>query len=159
MKPCLTSLKKNFKVISKTLKNVNYKFLHAIDYIIIDSYPVTKKIIDDFEGISPKILKELCPNVKIIVYFGDVNYDLIKKVGLECYPENNKSIGKMYWTADLLGSKPIIELNALGIKVGELLSKNRLSGMTSRQAELNALNSDFCLDFSKAQRKSFMKDF
>jgi len=150
---------KKFKVISKNLKDIEHDFLQNIDYIIIDSYPITKKIIDDNEGISPKILKKFCPNVKIIVYFGDVNYDLIEKIGLECYPRKNTSIGKMYWTADLLGSRPIIELNTLGIKVGEILSKNRLQGMTPREAELNAINSTFCLDFSEKQKEFFRNLF
>jgi len=149
---------KDFKLVYKNFNEIDNNFLQTLDYIIIDSYPNTKKIIDDTEGISPETLKALCPDVKIIVYFGNVNYDLIIKNGLYCYPSKNTSFGKMNWTTDLLGPSPIIELNTLGLKVGEILSKNRLQGMTSRESELNAIKSTYCLDFSEDQRIFFMKD-
>ena len=123
--------------------------------IIINSAPSKKKIIGGENGISLSFLKKMNPHVKILVYFGNVDYSGIKKVGLECHPKNNPGLGHMPWTLDNLGPNPTIKLNTLGLKVGELLAKYRLEGFDVKTAEKKALESAFCLDFTSKQKKYF----
>lgn len=135
---------KNSEVIS---------FLKKCDLIIINSAPLRKKIIGGKCGLSILLLKKINPDVKILVYFGNVDYKGIKKAGLACLPIKSSGLGHMPWTLDFLGPKPTIELNALGLKVGELLAKNRLSGFDVEEAQQKALTSPFCLDFTVGQKK------
>jgi hypothetical protein len=129
-------------------------YLKECDLIIIDSVPIKEEIIGG-KGLQISKLKEISPLVKIIVYFGSVDYLGLKKAGLECYPKENPGEEHMGWTADLLGSKIIIESNTLGLKIGEILARLRLKGMSPREAELEAVKNPLCLDFSEQQRKKY----
>jgi len=137
----------------KSLKAI--EFLKKCDLIVINSAPLKKKVIGGKSGLSVSLLKKLNPDVKILVYFGNVDFVGIKKAGLVCYPKKNPSIGHMPWTLDFLGPRPTLELNALGLKVGELLAKYRLSGSDVTKAEKKALKSPFCLGFTEKQKKTF----
>jgi len=106
-------------------------------------------IIGGSQGLNIDKLKKLCPEVIVVVYFGHVDYENLKKNGITCYPKLNPGFGRMPWTADLLGPRQIIELNSLGLKVGELLAKYRKSGFGPREAEKKALEHTFCLDFEQ----------
>src|SRR3989304_3350389 len=146
---------KGIKVISSRLSDSSVEpFLKECDFIIIDSIPIKNKIIGG-DGLKISKLKEISPKLKIIVYFGSVDYLELKKSGFECYPEQNPGDQHMGWTADLLGSKIIIESNTLGLKVGEILSRLRLKGLSSRATELEAVKSPLCLDFSEDQGKKY----
>jgi len=130
-------------------------FLKSCNVILIDSYPLNRMVIGGTKGLCISKLKKLNPKVKVVVYFGKVDNKTLIKSGITCYPEKDPGLGRMNWTADILGSKVIIELNALGLKVGELLAFYRKSGLKQREAELIALEHPFCADFSKEQRKNF----
>lgn len=146
------------KVIGQDLTDIEVEpFLRQCHIIIIDSFPIKKTILGGSKGFNVSKLKKMCPDVKIFVYFGKVNYVGIKKCGIDYYPEDPPRSGHMGWTADILGPAPTIESNALGLKVGELLAFNRLSGLGPREAELKALQSPFCLDFSDEQRLKHSK--
>ena len=129
------------------------EFLKKCDLIVINSAPLKKMVIGGNNGLSASLLKKLNPNVKILVYFGNVDYARIKTAGLVCYPKKNPGIGHMPWTLDFLGPRPTIELHALGLKVGELLAKYRLSGFDVAEAEKKAIKSPFCLGFTAKQKK------
>ena len=147
--------KKGVDVISSDLNDPLVEpFLKKCDIIIIDSIPIKSKVIGG-TGLKISKLKEISPKVKIIVYFGSVDYLELKNNGIECYPEQNPGDEHMGWTADLLGSKIIIELNTLGLKVGEILARFRSEGLSARDAEIEALKSPLCLDFSEEQRKKY----
>lgn len=147
--------KKGVNVISSNLNDPSVEpFLKKCDIIIIDSIPIKDKIIGG-AGLKISKLKEISPKVKIIVYFGSVDYLELKNNGIECYPEQNPGDQHMGWTADLLGPKIIIESNTLGLKVGEILARLRLEGLSARDTEMEALKSQLCLDFSEEQRKKY----
>lgn len=130
-------------------------FLKKCDLVIINSAPLKKKIIGGKHGLSISFLKKINPDIRILIYFGNVDYQGIKKAKLVCIPIKNPGLGHMPWTLDFLGPNPTIELNALGLKVGELLAKNRLSGLEIEEAKQKALTSPFCLDFTAKQKKHF----
>ena len=143
----------NVPIIHDLKSSAAISFIKNCDLIIINSAPLKKKIFGGKNGLSVSFLKKTNPDVKILVYFGNVDYEKIKKSGLICSPMKNPGLGHMPWTLDFLGPKPTIELNALGLKVGELLAKNRLSGFNVDEAEKKALKSPFCLNFTMAQKK------
>jgi len=142
----------NVNVISDNLNDENVeKFLKSCDIIIINSEPSSKQIIGD-EGISASKLYNICPDVNIFIYFGKVDYEQLRKSNLEFFPKHDPGTGYMSWNTDFLGPKSVIELNVLGLKVGEILARNRLRGMSVREAELASLNTKYCLDFTNEQR-------
>lgn len=130
-------------------------YLENSDLIIINSIPIKEKIIGG-NGISTEKLKQLCPNVSIFVYFGNIDYKKIISSGLKCFPSTSRGDGYMGWTIDVLGPKPTIELNSLGLKVGEILAKNR-PGKTKLETENISLKEQFCLDFSEQQKNQYYK--
>lgn len=142
-------------VIGKRLEDDSVvSHLKDCDAIIINSIPLKREIIGD-NGLIPLKLKELSPNVSIFVYYGRVNYEQIKFAGLSCFPLKVPRDGYMGWTVDILGPQPTIELNTLGLKVGEILAKNRLAGKTKFETEKDSLKEPFCLDFSNEQKNLY----
>lgn len=142
-------------VIGSNLKEKQIEpYLKKSDLIIINSVPQITQIIGD-EGLSVSTLQQLCPNITVIVYFGNVDFEKIVNAKIRCYPQQNPGIGYMNWTLDNLGPKPTIELNSLGLKVGEILASNRLKGMNPIESEENALKSNVCLGFSEHQKKIY----
>ena len=155
-KTMTNTLRKRFKVIGQDLNDLIVEpFLKSCNVILIDSYPLNRMVIGGTEGLCISKLKKLNPKVKVVVYFGKVDNTALIKSDIACYPEKDPGLGRMNWTADILGPKIIIELNALGLKVGELLAFYRKFGLKQREAELKALEHPFCADFSKEQRKNF----
>lgn len=148
---------KNYgKIIGSDLKNKSViPFLKNCDLIIINSEPLKKKIIGGKTGLSISILKKLCPKVKILVYFGNVDYHQLTMAKIECYPSQSPGIGYMSWTLDFLGPQPTLQLNALGLKVGELLAKHRLAGISQKESIKSSLENTVCLDFTKKQKTKF----
>jgi len=129
-------------------------YLKKCDLIIINSAPQITKVIGN-EGLSVSTLQQLCPNVTVIVYFGNIDFEKLVNAKIRCYPYQNSGIGYMNWTLDNLGPRPTIELNSLGLKVGEILASNRLKGINIQKSEENALKSKFCLGFSEQQKKIY----
>ena len=46
-----------------------------------------------------------------------------------------------------LGPKPVVELYAAGLKVGETMSRGRLSGLTPEKAAESAMKHSLAMDF------------
>jgi len=61
----------------------------------------------------------------------------------------------MGWTLADLGPKPLIALHSGGLKVGELLAKARLKGLSCTEAEREALKGHVCQCFSLTQYKKY----
>jgi len=70
--------------------------------------------------------KDLNPLVQLIHICGNVDMDSIKEYGLQIYPNPVMSFGYMTASADYLDAKATIELNIAGLKVGEIMARNRL---------------------------------
>jgi hypothetical protein len=58
----------------------------------------------------------------------------------------------MGWSLSELGPRPVIDLHAAGLKVGETLARARLSGLAPGDATAAALRNPLCQDFSPEQK-------
>lgn len=159
---CISSTMKNdFKTYGVDVKgsNLNEKkiepWLRDSDIIIIDSYPIQQSVLGGAHALSPKRLKILSPQVKVFIYFGKINYPEVKKFEIDYYPKRVIPYGHMGWTADILGPKISIELGSLGLKVGEIMARYRLSGCDVTTTIKKSLKHDICLDFSKEQKQKY----
>ena len=71
---------------------------------------------------------------------------------LRCAPAVFAAPGSMSVTTDYVGPKPLIDLHAAGLRVGELLTRARQRGLDARAAELAVLEAcPFAQDFPEAR--------
>jgi hypothetical protein len=70
----------------------------------------------------------------VIHICGNVDTEALARVGTTKHPARQVTPGFMTVTTDYCGPRPVIDLHAGGLKVGELLARARKAGMTRRQA-------------------------
>jgi len=104
--------------------------LSEYDALIIAELYHNVDILSGCGFIPTGLLKETNPLVQIIYVCGSVSRDDILREELELYPPNTRPFGHITASADYLGWKPVLELNTAGLKVGEVMAKCRLGGMS-----------------------------
>jgi hypothetical protein len=102
------------------------KELSEFDAVVIDEHYHNVEIIGKNGIIKTEELSEKKPLIQVIHICGNVDVNDIKKHGLKIYPEPVVPFGYMSASADYLGPKATIELNIAGLKVGEIMARNRL---------------------------------
>ena len=108
----------------------------------------SKQLLLGNEGqLSVKELLKLNPCVSIVHIAGGVEEDAIKKARIPYRPPNLAPAGYMSLTTAYLGPKPVIDLHTAGLKVGELLARGRLRGLSRDEAEKEALKNPLCQNF------------
>jgi hypothetical protein len=83
-------------------------------------------------------LAALNPALTILHICGDVDQSTLQAAGLVCHPEKVAPAGYMSVTTAYLGPKPLVDLHAAGLKVGEVLWRARMQGLHGRDAERRA---------------------
>jgi hypothetical protein len=68
----------------------------------------------------------------IVHLCGKVDYEFAEKRGMAVYPKQSGYANRMTRTLAYLGPKPVIDLHTAGLKVGELLYKNKKSKLVQR---------------------------
>jgi len=121
-----------FKMRANNLRIVSIEKFHTIDFgeldfIFLSDY---KNSIDIF---TEEILQELSlKDISIVHLCGFLELNKIKEYGIKVYPQINGYQERMTRTLDYLGSKPLIDLHAAGLKVGELMFKKVESDLIQR---------------------------
>jgi len=119
-------------------KNVNLEDLpfSRLDAIIVADYCREEDIIGKENSVINIVhLAHRHPEVKIIQFAGKIDTAELKKHKLEYYPEYEVGAYKMGQTFSYLGPKPVIDLHAAGLKVGEGLLKIRHSNTISEEEQ------------------------
>lgn len=114
--------------------------LDKYDAIIIAELCYNVDILSTDGFISTKLLKKQNPLVQIIHTYGSVNNANILEEGLCIYPPEPRNFPYGTVCADYLGDKPVLDLITAGLKVGEVMARCRLNGMTVKEAEKYTLN-------------------
>jgi hypothetical protein len=99
--------------------------LNAFDIVFVADYTYKEVIIG--KNIEHKL--EQLKNCAVVHLCGMVDYDLLKKNAVFCYPTENGRSFRMTRTLAHLGLKPVIDLHAAGLKVGECLFKKTSSDL------------------------------
>jgi len=147
-------------IIGSNLKDSQVEpYLKNCDLIIINSAPLNNEIIGGKNGIKPSKLKNLSPNVIILVYFGLIDFHEVKKAGIHYIPNTPPINAHMSWTLDILGPTPVIELNTIGLKAVEKLAKSRKSGLDYETSLRKGLEGPYSADFSQKQKKFYNVEF
>lgn len=118
------------------------KYLNEIDALIIADYGEESVLVGSGSAqMSAEDLRRLSDKVTIIQFAGDVDIDELDRFQLPYYPAKRVGKHRMGMTLAHLGPKPVIELHAAGLKVGEALARARLSGKNREESERAALES------------------
>lgn len=79
-------------------------------------------------------IKTINPYLSIGVIAGNIDIDGLKASTIKFLPENIFPFGYMSYQAYHLGPRPVLELYAAGLKVGERMARARLAGKTISEA-------------------------
>ncbi len=98
-------------------------------------------------------LKEINRDVKLFHICGGIEIEELKKNGIVTFPLDIAPSRSMSVRTDYVGPKPLVDLHTAGLKVGEELSRARLSGLDYDASISKTLNNQIAQDFSKGQRE------
>jgi len=98
----------------------------------------------DFEEI-----KMINPNIHIGVMCGNIEVDGLLASGLSFLPKLIAPHGFVSFQPSELGPRPVLTLFAAGLKVGERMSRARLSGQTLEQAANTAIKESPAMHFTE----------
>jgi hypothetical protein len=85
--------------------------------------------------------------VRLVHVCGVVDDDALAAAGIQKIPPRRVSAGYMTLTTDYVGPRPVIDLHAAGLKVGEIVVRSFRRGSTYPDAVAAALKSGLALDF------------
>ena len=104
----------------------NIQNYEKIDAVIIAEYTNPDTIISDTGIIKTDDIKKFLPGALIINFSGNIDTLALNRQGILCYPKENTGNFKMAETFSYLGIEPVLELMGAGLKVGEVMHRNRL---------------------------------
>jgi len=100
----------------------------AADALIVADYARQDMIIGPGGDVTAAELVAVCPGVAVIQFVGQVDVPSLAAAGMHVYPGSELGPRRMALTLAGLGPRPVIELHAAGLKVGELTARARLVG-------------------------------
>lgn len=103
--------------------------LKNLDVLFLADYHENRNYFGDDQNsvFSIKEIIDLNPNIAIVHLYGEVRHELLMKNNLKIYPPFDGKAQKMSFTLGHVGLKPIINLQAAGLKVGEMLYHKKYS--------------------------------
>jgi hypothetical protein len=111
--------------ISENNQKFVYDNIEKYDVIIVAEH-IKQDLIIGIDGfIDILYLKDKNPNIVINHIFGNIDKNTIVKNELIIYPKDIASYGYMSYSLDDIDSRGVIELVQAGLKVAEVISKNR----------------------------------
>jgi hypothetical protein len=135
------------QIAYEKMKHQESTFKEA-DAIIVCELESWSPLFTDSNGwISFNELAALNPSIKIGVITGNINQDALDKSGLAYLPEKIMPPGQISYQAYEMGPRPILELFAAGLKVGEVMARCRAKGMGLEETIEHSLKHSAAMDF------------
>jgi len=111
------------------------------DAILVAEHQIGDLLLGPGGWLDPRWLAEINPGVGVAHICGKVDQLSLAQAGLRHTPSRLADAGYMSVTTDYVGPRPLIDLHAAGLKVGEMLTRCRLRGMSAVESELEVLRS------------------
>jgi hypothetical protein len=105
--------------------NKVFKSYNNYDFIFICHYNENRKYFGQSGVFDVKDIISQNPSIGIIHLYGDVDYDFLDNMGVNCFPRKKGEALHMSETLGYLGLKPIIKLQVAGLKVAQMLKNNQ----------------------------------
>ena len=116
------------------------KFLADADAVIVAEHRLKDRLIGAGGYLGAADLKRINPGLALVHIAGSVEREDLARSGVIHAPNSDFAPpGFMTVTTAFVGPRPLLDLHAGGLKVGELLARARLSGASREDAERMAL--------------------
>jgi len=109
--------------------------LMTCDAVVVAEHRSREMLIGPGGQMEASELVRLNPGVVVAHIAGAVDRTSLVEAGMACLPEHIAPAGYMSVTADRLGPRPLIDLHAAGLKVGEALAQAATRGLRGLDAE------------------------
>jgi len=120
---------------------------NSADAIINFEHEVDEIILGTCGEISFEKIKKMAPFIKYGHVCGKVNQMELERSAIDFLPKKILPFGYMSYETQSIGLRPVIELAAMGLKVGEIAARERLKGKSAEDAILKTLEQDIGQDF------------
>ncbi len=110
------------------------------DAIVFAEHRVPDQLLGTAGWLDPAWLANINSAIGIAHICGNVDEASLKNNGLRYTPAPMAGFGYMSVTTDFVGPRPLIDLHAAGLRVGELLARLRLKGVPASEAEIQVLD-------------------
>lgn len=137
-------------ILSKVLRPT----IASADAIIFIEHCNQNPLLLSHEHFRAEDLKSINPGLVVVHIAGNVNREDLEKAGIRCWPNRFAPVGYMSVTTAYVGPKPLVDLHTGGLKVGELLARARLRGISREGCEAEALHNIICQSFLSGSPKS-----
>lgn len=127
--------------------------LPTVDLLVIAEHRSRHRLIGQGGQITPEHLYALNPSICLAHICGNVQEAGLKKA--QCLPQRLAPPGYMSLSTAYVGPRPVIELHAAGLKVGEIMARCRLQGMSFAETLQVATAHPLCQDFSQEQKHRY----
>jgi len=107
-----------------TMKSLSPTILTNIDAVIVADYTREDIILGPGGDLTPDQFARLAPNATVIQFAGQIDVSGLIAQGIHVYPGIELSSHRMAQTLATIGPRPVVELHAAGLKVGELYLSN-----------------------------------
>jgi len=92
-------------------------------------------------------ITEINPALCLGVIAGNINLEELKASGLHHHPPHIRPFGYVSYDTYQLGPRPVLELYAAGLRVGEVMARSRLSGQSLEHSAKSAMQQSLAMDF------------
>lgn len=116
-------------VVAELRSEASRAALRAADALLVADYATPDVVVGQGGAIGAAELAELAPGLCVVQFAGAVDVPALERAGLRCYPGERLEPRRMSRTLAHLGPRPVIDLHAAGLKVGELAARARLRGL------------------------------
>lgn len=102
------------------------------DALVVADYLATDDVVGDNASstMAPDELARLAPTITVVQLAGPIDADALVRRGIRCIPAVRLPPRRMSRTLAYLGPRPVIDLHCAGLRVGELATRARLSGLS-----------------------------
>lgn len=125
--------------LTDSLRDVAVERLAAADAVVVADYTRTETIIGHGGDLSSDDFARIAPGATIIQFAGQLDVEGLKKSGVIIYPGIDLSSHRMAKTLAELGPRPVVELHAAGLKVGEIAARNHRGTSLKQQGPQSLL--------------------
>jgi hypothetical protein len=119
----------------------------GVDAVLVADHLAEAPLVGDDGPLPPAVLAAAAPAARVGVVSGGVDADALRGAGLLVLPELMAAPRTQAFSAADLGPRPVLELFAAGLRVGEVAARARLDGLEIAEAARRALRDAPAMDF------------
>jgi len=129
--------------------------LSTLDAVVVVEHHDDYDILGDWDDISAAELAAVNPSIRVVHVCGALDTEAVAAADLSCLPSDPAPFGSMSYTTGYLGPRPVIDLHAAGLRVGELLARRRRAGDSVEEATDVVAAHSVAADFSEEFKRDY----